>query len=138
MKLKVSGFRVDGKEFGPAITDEASPGPPLSAEDLAARVIMDALPTKIRERIRAATLEHGLNRKSKRITGALVKKGLGMARRRMAKVDKRLVDREVYADEMALRVASLGRPLKGMSAERYEELMNRDVLATFPRSDSRP
>lgn len=90
--------------------------------DAAARAIMSVLPWKYREGIRQATKQHGKNRKSRRITGALIRRGLSEVSRNAARDQRRLVAREEHAVEQAERVGSLGRPLRGMSSERFEYL----------------
>jgi hypothetical protein len=88
-----------------------------------AEAIMANLPTKFRTAIVAITKTHGFNRFTHRATGSLVRRGLAARAREERRDEIRAREREKRDTAQAFRVIGLGRPLRGMTEERYADLV---------------
>lgn len=97
------------------------------AHKLAADALIGMLPVHIKRQIFAITKARGMNRNSRRATGALVRLGLRQANRDTARATARKEQRDERELALFLRIEKriargLDRPFPGMTQERYDAI----------------
>lgn len=116
-------IKIGGESYAPTPDFREDRG----AQRIAADAIINALPIDYRRRIFAITKARGMNRNSRRATGALVRLGLRQANRDTARATARKEQRDERELALFLRIEKriargLDRPFPGMTQERYDAI----------------
>lgn len=116
-------IKIGGESYSPTPDFREDAG----AQKIAADAIIGMLPIEYRQRIFAITKARGLNRNSRRATGALVRLGIRQANRNTARAHARKEERDEHELALFLRIEKrikrgVDRPFPGMTAERYAAL----------------
>lgn len=125
------GFKADDVKFYIRGGERPEPTPDFREDRGAQRIAADALigmlPTEYKRQIFAITKARGMNRNSRRATGALVRRGIRQANRNQRAAQDRKDAKDERDFSLFLRIEKriargIDAPFPGMTQERYDAL----------------
>lgn len=125
-------IQIGGESYSPSPDFRDDPG----AHKIAADALIGMLPTEYKRRIFAITKARGMNRGTRRATGALVRLGIRQANRNIAAANARKEAKDSRDLSLFRRIEKriargIDKPLPGMTEERYAS-----IKSSFGRVDT--